>query len=240
MSSYLYSLVFIVSAILIPPAHAHDYWFEAEADHYRLHRGHLFSGHDGEKEVPFNPASIQSAHCLKAQAAEATSADVSGDYPALISGPCVTVLAIVDSGYWSQTLTGTRNLPKDEVFGALRSWHALETIKRVDAWSERLLSPLTDELELVFTGNPFKLSDGDKLRLIAMRGGKPAAGVAFAYDGKPRGLTGEDGRIVLRIRHAGTQTIMASIEEPIENNEEMKLAEKRTYSTILTFDIDRQ
>ena len=82
-------------------------------------------------------------------------------------------------------MTGTKNKPKDQLFGVLRSWHSLEVMKLVREWDERLLASLSDQLELVFTSNPFSLAVGDKLRLVVMLDGKPAAGVSFAYDGKP-------------------------------------------------------
>ena len=163
-------------------------------------------------------------------------AEFSDEYPPLIKGPCQALLVSADSGYWSQTITGTKNKPKDELFGVLRSWHLLEVMKLVEAWNERLLSPLSDQLELVFTSDPFTLAEGDKLRLVAMLDGKPAAGVAFAYDGKPRGVTGEDGRVTLRIRHDGEQVISASIEQAIDSSS----ADKLVHSTMLSFNINNK
>jgi nickel transport protein len=142
-------------------------------------------------------------------------------------------MVTADSGYWSQTLTGTRNQGKDELFGVLRSWQALESVKRVEIWSERLRDPFSTDLEIVFTENPFALTVGEKLRLTAVFRGEPAKGVTVAYHGDPRGVTGDDGRINLRIRHKGLQLITASLEEPLDSEK----ADKLVRSTILMFDI---
>jgi nickel transport protein len=57
--------------------------------------------------------------------------------------------------------------------------------------------------------------------------------VTVAYHGDPRGVTGDDGRVNLRIRHKGLQLISASLEEPLQSNK----ADKRVRSTILMFEI---
>jgi nickel transport protein len=224
----------IVSATLLASAsHAHDYWFERSGEDYLLHRGHRFSEHQGEKEVPFDPAIVTGVRCLRHGSAAPAPAAVSAGYPLRVQGPCLAIQVTADSGYWSQTLTGTRNQGKDELFGVLRSWQALESVKRVEAWTERLREPLSTDLELVFTENPFSLAVGDKVRLAAVLDGEPVAGVTVAYHGDPRGVTGDDGRVNLRIRHQGLQFISASLEQPLDSER----ADKRVRSTILMFDI---
>ena len=226
-------LLFLVSSCFISLSHAHDYWFEPSGDDYLLHRGHRFSQHGGEKEVPYDSSIITGAFCLRSEETNHDTTTVSGDYPARLSGPCLAIMATADSGYWSQTLTGTKNQPKDELFAVLRSWHAIESVKRVEVWNKHLLEPISDELELVFTKNPFLLESGKKLRLIVMLNGKPVQGVNVAYDGDTRGTTGDDGRINIRIRHKGLQVITASLEKVLDN----KKADKLVRSTILMFEL---
>jgi nickel transport protein len=213
--------------------HAHDYWFESAGDDYLLHRGHRFSQHSGSKEVPFEANIVTGAYCLRQGDSQPRPAATSRSYPLRVHGPCQAVMVTADSGYWSQTLTGTTNRPKDKAFGALRSWHAIESVKRLESWDERLSRPFADELELTLAENPFLLRAGDKLRLTATLGGKPAKGVTVAYDGDPRGVTGSDGRINVRLRHAGLQVITASLEESLDSGK----ADKRVRSTILLFEI---
>jgi len=228
------SLVCITLIIVAPVASAHDYWFELAGEDYLLHRGHRFSQHGGEKEVPFDSSIVTDTRCLQRAEAHPRPTAISSGYPPRIRGPCLALVVTADSGYWSQTLTGTKNRGKDELFGVLRSWQALESVKRVEAWDERLRQPLSDDLELVFTRDPFGLAPGDKLRLIATLGGEPAKGVTVAYDGDPRGVTGGDGRINLRVRHKGLQVITASLEESLDSAK----ADKRVRSTVLLFDIE--
>lgn len=219
--------------LLATSVHAHDYWFESADDDYLLHRGHRFSQHAGSKEVPFDAKIITGAYCLRHGEANPSTAATSNSYPLRIHGPCQAVMVTADSGYWSQTLTGTSNQPKNKTFGALRSWHAIESVKRFEDWSARLLKPFTADLELIFAENPFPLQPGDKLRLIVTLDGKPVKGVTVAYDGDPRGVTGSDGRINIRLRHPGLQVITASLEQTLDDDK----ADKQVRSTILLFDI---
>lgn len=212
-------------------ARAHDYWFSINGEDYLLHRGHKFSMHKGAQEVPFDPSIITNVYCFNEGALPPYRAHITDSYPLRIKGPCQATMATMDSGYWSQTLTGTKNQSKDKLFGALRSWHALESVKLVNEWNDQLRYPLSDTLELVFSKDPFQLAPGDKLRLVVMFAGKPAGAVTVAYDGDPRGLTNDEGRINLRIRHRGLQVISASIEEPLDGVK----ADKRIRSTLLLF-----
>ncbi len=193
-------------------ARAHDYWLEPEGSDYLLWRGHRHSQHAGEALVPYGPQIIREVLCADPQGVVHPVAP-SKTYPVRIPGPCLAVTVEADSGTWSQTLTGTKNQPPGELVGVLRSWRAIEGVKRLEGWSEGLARPLSAGLELTPTADPFRLSEGDKLRLLVTFAGRPRAGVTVAYDGEPRGVTGADGRINLRIRHRGTQVITASVDE---------------------------
>lgn len=226
-------VLILAVALFAEVPYAHDYWYEDNGEDYLLHRGHRFSQHQGEKEVPFDPKIITASYCLKPNEVTPSPALVEESYPLPVKGPCLAVLVTADSGYWSQTLTGTKNQSKDGLYGVLRSWQALESVKRVEAWTERLRDPLSTDLEIVFTENPFALSVGNKLRLKVVFRGEPAQDVTVAYHGDPRGVTGDDGRVNLRIRHKGLQLITASLDEPLQNDK----ADRRVRSTILMFDI---
>jgi nickel transport protein len=236
-SNRLLRLLFFCGSLLITcSALAHDYWFKTVDEDYLLFRGHRFSQHQGEKEVPFDARIIDSALCLSVKTGEPKPTPVSTGYPPRIQGPCISLLVSLDSGYWSQTLTGTKNQPKDELFAVLRSWHALETVKHVKGWSARLQQAFGPGLELVLREDPFNFAIGDKLRLTAMLNGQPVAGVNVAYHGDPRGVTGDDGRINLKIRHTGLQLISASLEQPIDSAK----ADKQVRSTVLMFNIPKE
>jgi len=213
----------------------HDYWFETAGEgDYLLYRGHRFSQHEGDKVVPYDPNIITRAYCLRSGSEPPQDVVFTRTYPTLFTGPCQAIVVNADTGFWSQTITGTKNQSKDNLSGVLRSWHALETIKRVELWNKQLLEPLSSELELVFTENPFALVTGDKLRLKATKMGQPVQGVTVAYNGKPRGITDKNGRINLRIRQTGLQVISASYERPLINNIK---ADKQIDSTLLIFEL---
>jgi nickel transport protein len=211
---------------------AHEYWLERDADAYVLYQGHLYSAHEGEARVPYDPAILRDAQCLRASG-KAERLAVPPRYPLRLGGACSAIFLQVASGYWSQTLTGTVNKPKTEVFGALRSWSSEESLKFLAAWHPALTGPLSTGLELVPLENLLKLRAGDKIRLLVTWQGKPKPGVAVAYDGNARGVTDDQGLINLRVRHAGTQVVSASFEEPLQDPR----ADKVVRATILQFEL---
>lgn len=214
------------------PAWAHDYWFEREGKGYVLYQGHRYSAHQGEERVPYEPSIVQHALCLN-ERGEVMERPHPATYPARFAGPCAAFVVQASSGYWSQSLTGTVNKPKSEVFGALRGWLSEESVKQIDAWSPRLLVAITSGLELVPLENPLTRRVDDKLHLLASWEGKPKAGVTVAYDGEPRGVTGADGRVNIRLRRGGVQVIAASFEEPLKDPK----ADRIVRGTILQFQI---
>ena len=233
MLYYLSRLTVVLTLVLGATAvTAHDYWLETDGQDFLLYRGHRYSQHEGEAVVPYEPSIVNTAICVDAAGGK-RRVSASRNYPVRIPGPCAAVLVEADSGYWTQTLTGTKNQPRDEVFGALRSWQALEGVKRIESWKAGMERPVSDGLELVSTTDPFTLRPGDKLRLLVTLEGQPRQGVTVAYDGDPRGVSGSDGRINIRLRHGGTQVITASVDE-LSNDPK---SEKLVRSTALIFDL---
>jgi nickel transport protein len=219
---------------LTAPAHAHDYWIERSGDSYTLHQGHVYSSHKGEERVSYDPTLVKRAVCARDEGTVA-SLDFARSYPVRVSGRCGAILMEVDSGYWSQTFTETVQKPKSEVRGALRGWRAEESIKRIDAWSAALAKPLSTGFELVPLEDPLALKPGDKLRLLVTWRGQPKSGVAVAYAGDARGVTGRDGEINVRLRRPGVQVLSASFDEPIEALN----ADKVVHGTILQFEVKK-
>jgi nickel transport protein len=211
---------------------AHDYWLEPDAQDYLLYRGHRYSQHQGDAVVPYEPSIVNTAICVDASGAKRL-VSASRSYPVRIPGPCAAVLVEADSGYWTQTFTGTKNQARNKVSGALRSWRAVEGVKRIESWMPEMERPIFDGLELISTTDPFALRPGDKLRLRVTWKGRPREGVTVAYDGDPRGVSGSDGRINIRLRHDGTQVITASVDEPSNDPKSDKLVR----STALMFDL---
>jgi nickel transport protein len=150
-----------------------------------------------------------------------------------VATDCAALLVSVSSGYWSKTPWETRNLPKDQVSGALKSWLSEESVKRIARWSPGADRPLGKGLEITPATDPLVLKPGDKLVVLVTEDGKPKAGLPVAYGGDTRGATGEDGRIAIRIRQGGVQLISTSLETPLADGK----ADQRIRSAALQFDL---
>lgn len=216
-------------------ASAHDYWLERSGDGYALLQGHAYSSHQGESRVPYDPAIVKRVTCAQADG-DARTVEPQRAYPVRVGGPCTAVLFEVSSGYWSQTLSETVQKPKTEVRGALRGWRSEEAIKRIDAWTPGTAKPLSEVLELTPLEDPFRLKHGDKLRVLVTWRGQPKRGVAVAYDGDTRGVTGADGQANLRVRHGGLQTLSASFDETLQSDPQ---AEKVVHGSILQLELPK-
>lgn len=207
------SILFMV--LVAPLAWGHDLWIERESDSYVL-----YYGHRGEDRLEYPPAWVREAHrfdetgaTIPLPAAEATPYRA----PALGCG----CYLLISSGIWTKTPYGTEPVERSAAKMPLRSWRSMEGVKRIDRWSPVLAAPVTKDLEITPLNNPLSLETGDKIRLMITFEGQPVSGVPVAYDGEVRGASGEDGRVNLRIRHAGLQMIQASHSIPAPENPEI-------------------
>lgn len=211
---------------------AHDLWIEREDQGHVVHYGHRHSGHTGEDRVRYSPDFVVDALCLHATGTKSALA-VPGAYPARLEGECAVLLVTASSGDWTTTVEGTRNLPPGGLAGVVRSWRSVESVKWLGQWSEAAVRPLGEGLELVPLTDPLALRRGDKLRVLATLRGQPQPGVTLAYAGEPRGVTGADGQLNVRLRAAGVQMISASIEE---SSHEPRVG-KTIHATALQFEV---
>ncbi|MGQ9660672.1 MAG: DUF4198 domain-containing protein [Thermochromatium sp.] len=92
---------------------------------------------------------------------------------------------------------------------------------------------MSTPLEIVPAENPLVLKEGDKLTLRVLANGQPVADATVSYDGKPRGQTGADGTVNIRLKHTGLQLIQASVRSPHAGPE----ADEVIHTTALTFDL---
>jgi nickel transport protein len=214
------------------PAAAHDLWLEREAGAYVLQQGHRTGAHAGAERVPYAAGFVQQALCADAQGRTRPLA-VAGGYPARIAGDCAALFLAASSGFWTKTAWETKNAPKAGIAGVLKSWRSEDSVKRVERWSAALAQPLTPGLEITPVDDPFRLGVDDKLTVRVTLGGRPRAGVPVAYDGATRGATGEDGTVVLKIRHGGLQMIAASLETPLDDDK----ADILIQATTLNFEL---
>jgi nickel transport protein len=205
-------------ALIALPAAAHDLWLEKEGGGHVLQQGHRTAAHAGAERVPYAPDFVKQALCFDERGKSRPLALVAA-YPARIPGDCTVLFVAASSGYWTKTAWETKNAPKTGISGVLKSWRSEDSVKRVNRWSAALARPLTRGLEITTVDDPFRLSVDDKITVRVTLDGQPRAGVPVAYDGATRGATGEDGTVVLKIRHGGLQMIAASLETPLEDGQ---------------------
>ncbi len=214
------------------PATSHDLWIDRNGPLHTLAYGHERSGHEGAKRLEYKPENVQQVHCFETSGQE-IRAEQGKQYPVSLKGDCAASWFLLSSGYWSKTPYGTKNLPKNEAGAVIDSWRSVEAVKRMDRWGAALASPMTQELELAPLDNPLTLKAGDKLRLRAYFQGKPAANVTVAYFGRPRGVSGADGAVNIRLTEPGFQLVQASLELPLNDGK----ADKTIRTSSLQFDL---
>lgn len=226
------SRLLLLLALLSPLASSHDLWIERSGRLHSLAYGHEQSSHEGVKHLEYKPESVQQARCFDASG-QAVQVTPGQQFPVTLQADCAASWFLLSSGYWSKTPYGTKNQPKNQAGMVIESWLSIEAVKRLDRWGSALARPLTQELELVPIDNPLGLKSGDKLRLRVFFQGKPTANASVAYFGKPRGVSGADGGINIRLNQAGFQHVEASLEQPLNDVR----ADKSIHATALQFNI---
>lgn len=206
---------FCVSVLTIP-AQAHDLWLEKADGGWTLYQGHRHSTHAGAEIVPYAAGFVAAAVCLDTDARPRPLV-VLAAAPWTAKGECAALRLDASSGYWSKTPWETLNVPKNAAPGVLKSWRALESLLLVERWSGALAKPAGAGLELLPTADPFAVRPGGKLVVRVTQDGRPLANAPVAYHGETRGATDADGRIAIRLRHAGVQLISASVETRLDD-----------------------
>lgn len=211
---------------------AHDLWLEKEGKLFSLYQGHHARSHGAPETVAYGKNFVGAARCLD-ERGNGRPLGITATAPWSASGDCAVLWLEVSSGYWSKTPWETKNVPKPEAPGAIKSWRSKDNLKRLDRWSPIAGLPLGDGLEILPTTDPLALKPGDKLVVRVIRAGQPVVGAVVAYHGDPRGETDPDGRIAIRLRHAGPQLISTSIELPLRDGK----ADVEILAATLQFDI---
>jgi nickel transport protein len=221
--------------LLAFPAFAHDLWLEREASRLTLYQGHKYSTHGGAEAIPYDANFVKEALCLEASGrAKPLVASKTVPWQSTATD-CAATRVAVSSGYWTKTPWETKNVPKSEVSGAIKSWLSEESVKRIDRWAPGADRPLSAGLEITPTVDPLSIKPGDKLVVLVTENRLPKAGVPVAYGGDTRGATGEDGRIAIRLRQGGMQLIAASVETPLNDGK----ADIAIRSAILQFELPK-
>ena len=92
--------------------------------------------------------------------------EIPGGDPITAPSDAVMVMAVLDWGWWSKTVDGTRNAHPAGVEGVLQAWCSRETVKHLSAWTSGADRPAGRDLELTPQANPFARRTGDKLTVV--------------------------------------------------------------------------
>ncbi len=225
----------ILAACLAVPAgaRAHDLWLEPQGGVLVLRYGHrggevldLDAGQGQGRPVP-----------RRGGAAPATSAAAPTAGPKELRTPsrCDAASAFLDGGFWSLTPDGERNLPRNAVPDAVRSWQSRQFAKWIDVRSPAAGSPLGAELEIVPVSDLSRVRQGDKATFRVLWQGKPVAGAILAIDHRPLGETDAAGECRVKVRAAEVESVSATLKRPLGTPE----ADTLVAEASLTFGVAR-
>ena len=226
--------VLLAAAILLgaSAATAHDYWIEKAADGYRVVYGH------GGQILTYDPAQLKQVAVFDAAGkAVPFRRELKGrEWVIKPRGPAAMVLVACDSGYWSKTIYGWKNLPKRKASRVVEAVHSYHYAKSILAWGEAVRRPLEGvRLDLVPQQNPFALKAGDILTLAVFHGGRPLAGAVVERDHEKVAVADRDG-IARAPLKKGRQLLTVERKEPLQGDPD---ADFMVAMTTLTFEVTR-
>lgn len=167
---FLRQLPVVTACLLAGAASAHDAWIEPANGGFQV----VF-GHDGKLEVAA-AAKIKAVAAIDAKGGPLAVKPEAGDSPRLAVPPAPTLLTLhYDNGFWSKTTEGSKNLPRNEVPGALSASHAVKFGKTVMQWNAATTKAQGQQLEIVPLASAAPRA-GAVLPVQVLWEGKPLAG----------------------------------------------------------------
>lgn len=166
---------FLAAVLLtaLTAAQAHDAWIEARDGGYVVLFGHTATGE------PYVPSKVLQLKAIDAKGApvELRRQDEAQGVRATAAKPPALIMVHFDNGYWSKTADNqpARNLPKNEVPGAVSAVHAVKYGKTMLAWSTAVTQPQGQYLELV-PQSAEAPKVGQTLPVLVLQDKKPLAG----------------------------------------------------------------
>ncbi|MDO8932676.1 MAG: DUF4198 domain-containing protein [Rhodocyclaceae bacterium] len=226
----LHHLFAVVAFALAGNALAHDAWIEARGAGYVVLYGH------GDKQEGYAPAKVKTVTAIDAKGAAlpVTKETETDSVRVMVRGRPALATVHFDNGFWSKTTDGSKNLPKNEVPGAISAMHSVKFGKTVFAWSEAVTKPQGLQLEIVplVATTP---AAGKPLPVQILWEGKPLAGakiVRSEYSKEAPTETDAEGKATLPVV-AGRQTLAVSHKHELANDAR---ADSYTASANLIFD----
>jgi nickel transport protein len=185
---------------------AHDLWLEKTGGKLVLMYGHP------DRLETYNPEWVKDVRGydrfrkkvpLVLKQEEGKVSFISKREPAMLS-------LLLDSGYWTKTVDGLRNVSKRGVTDYIEACHYVEPVKGIFRWSERFTAPIGTRLEIVPQKNPLKLKQGENLPIKVLFEGKPLAGAVITANGELTGMkSGKDGAAMVMIEGKGLHIFAA-------------------------------
>ncbi|SNB44813.1 cobalt transporter CbiM [Geobacter sp. DSM 9736] len=213
-------------------ASAHDYWIERMGKHYAVVYGHR------EQRLEYDPAKVKRVTVYNAAGVQLDFKKEVRSKAMLIhpSGKACLILADLESGYWSKTIYGLKNLPKRKATRPIESFKAYHYSKSIVSAGEAALKPVEGlRLDIVPIRNPLDMKAGDTLPLKVLFDGKPYAGAPVEGDHDKIGQTDGEGTINVTLKK-GRQIYTVERRDPIRNDPD---ADYAATTTTLTFEVNR-
>jgi nickel transport protein len=224
----------VVAACLAVPAgaRAHDLWLEPQGGVLVLRYGHR-----GGEVLDLDASRIRIVLCRSgaSPAVDVRASSTTGPKELRTPSRCDAASAFLDGGFWSLTPDGERNLPRNAVPDAVRSWQSRQFAKWIDVRSPAAASPLGAELEIVPVSDLSHVRQGDKATFRVLWQGKPVAGAILAIDHGPLGETDAAGECRVKVRAAEVESVSATLKRPLGTPE----ADTLVAEASLTFGVAR-
>jgi cobalt/nickel transport system permease protein len=225
----------VLAALLVTGsslASAHDYWIEKRGDGYAAVYGH------GDTRLEYDPASLKKVTVYNA-AGKVLDFRKEVQSKAIIirpSGSACLILADLESGYWSKTIYGLKNLPKRKATRPIESFKAYHYSKSIIAAGDAAVKPTEGlRLDIVPMRNPLELKAGDSLQLKVLWEGKPLAGATMEGDHQKSGVTDKEGMVKVTLKK-GRQIFTVEKRDPLKGDPDADFIDT---TTTLTFEVPR-
>jgi nickel transport protein len=157
------------------------------------------------------------------------------DQQVWLKGPCEAASAAVDQGFFVVTPDGEKRKKKSEAPDAVRSWRSRQFAKWVDVRAAAAAQPTGDALEILPVTDLAKARVGEKVTVRVLLDGRPVAGAVVSIGHDKLAETASSGEARIAVRHAGLETISASVTRPLGSPD----ADSDVLEATLSFEVPR-
>lgn len=206
----------VCAAALSAPALAHNVWLEADAgDGYLVQ----FGGHEGVLET-FRPEKLKSVQAFdqRGRSIPVTIEARAGGVRVQPARSAALLAVHFDNGYFSRTGEGPMmEKPMNENPGATSGVHAVKYHKSIIAWGAFAKQPLGQPFEIVPLAHETARA-GQPLRVQALLGGQPAAGIRLSLGEKGTPITTAADGTATVVPATGVNQLLAIHRAPVAND----------------------